>query len=269
MKNIILSSLLVVGTAIGFSSCDKVDGALYTPDTEKASFLAASGSFWMANGVVEVPVDRPAAQGAFSFPVVLTATDKSIPTVFTVDDQVAFPAGELKTTVKVKYSDVSKLSSNTLAVVQNGTEVKAGISYPFTLTIAKQFIAPRDIQKINVSAAAALEFVEIGTGELDSKDGWGEGVFPVKIQKAKNAEVYKAVSPLGDFSIAFYVRADGKTVTFPDQLLVKDAEYGNITLKTVTGRKAGNVITLSGTYAAGATAIGSGREVIKLPTAVQ
>lgn len=269
MKNIILNSLLVVGTALSLSSCDKVDGALYTPDANKASFLTSSAVFWMADGVVEVPVDRPGAQAAFSFPVSLTAADKNIPTVFTVADQVTFPAGELKTTVKVKYSDVSTLTSNSLAVLQSGTEVKAGISYPFTLAIAKEFIAPRDIQKINVSAAAALEFEDLGTGELDSKDGWAEAVSSVKIQKAKNAEVYKAVSPLGDYSIAFYVRADGKTVTFPDQLLVKDAEYGNITLKSVTGRKSGDVITLSGTYAAGTTSFGTGREVIKLPAKAQ
>lgn len=266
MKNIILNSLLVASTVFGLSSCDKVDGSLYTPDANKASFLAASGSFWMANGVVEVPVDRPDAKGEFSFPVTLTSADKNILAVFSANDEVLFAAGDLKTTVKVKYTDVTKVASNSLAVEQTGVNIKAGISYPFTLTIAKQFIAPRDIQRINVAAASPLEFEEIGTGEIDSRGGWGEDIFPVKIQKAKTAEVYKVVSPLGDYSIAFLVRADGTTITFPDQLLVKDAKEGNITLKSVTGKKAGNVITLSGTYAAGATTFGTGKEIIKLPT---
>lgn len=260
---------MVLGTVLALSSCDKVDGPTYTPDATKVSFLKSSGNFAMANGVIEIPVDRPSIGIDLSVPVTLTVAevDKPYLDVFSANDPIVFAAGEDKSFARIKYTDYSKLNPSALAITPVGMDVKVGLAFPLVLNISSANIAPRDVQKINVLASSNVEFEDKGTIEIDSRGGWAEKmVTGVKIQKAKGSNVYKLISPYGVNSIAFMIKPDGKTITFPDQAMAKDPDYGVVTMKGVKGTVVDNVVTLTvDSYAVSAGSFGSGKEIFTLP----
>lgn len=260
---------MVLGTVLALSSCDKVDGPTYTPDATKASFLKSSGNFTMANGIIEVPVDRPASGVDVSIPITLTVapTDKDYLDVFSANDPIIFAAGELKSVAKIKYTDYSKINPSSLAVTPSGMDVNVGLAFPLILNIASANIAPRDVQKISVLASSSLEFENLGEATVDSRNGWEEAVIKAKVQKAKGANVYKLITPFGANSIAFMVKSDGKTIVFPKQAMAKDATYGAISMSNVTGSIVGKVVTLNvGAYTIpDGRSFGDGIEIITLP----
>jgi len=268
MKKIIKHSLFLLGVTLGLSSCDKVDGPLYTPDPSKASFLTATGNIPMSNGEILVPVDRPSSIVGATIPVTLKVSHKDsldYLAVFSAKDPIVFAEGESKGFAKVKYDDFSKINPTAFTVTASGLDVKVVMAFPFSLLISKYNIAPRDIQKIDVTASNTLEFEDKGNVEFDSRGGYAKAVSTVKIQKAKGANVYKVISPFGANNIAFSIRADGKVVTFPDQLAATNGT-APVTMKGVTGTVDGNKVTLTvSSYTSTAGNLPAGKEIITLP----
>lgn len=266
MKNIILNSFLALSTIVSFSSCEKTEGALYSGDANKISFLSKATSMNMSAGVLEIPIGRTSTADAASFNVTLTAAGAGYTDVFKVVGPVVFSKGDGKAYANVTYGDFSKIDPSTLSVTAVGTDINVGVAFPFALNIAPGDASISKIAKTDIVAANALTFKDAGTAVLNSEGGWEESVLAVKVKKANEANVYKVVTPFGPYSIAFMIKSDGKTVVCPDQVIYKDATNGPVSITGVTGTHAAGVVTLKvAAYKVAAGSYGSGVEIIKLP----
>ncbi len=265
-RNILFSSFLAITSMIGLSSCEKTEGALYSGPENKISFFSASTGLPMSTGTINVPVGRSSSEGDLSVPVALSATGAGYTDVFKVDGPVLFAAGEAKSYAKITYGDFSKIDPSTLSVTAVGNDVKVGLAFPVTLTIADDNASLSNIKKISVLASSTLEFEDLGTITMNSTAGWAEEDVQAKIQKAKGVNVYKMVSPFGGGSFAFMVKSDGKTVICPNQVIAVSSQYGPVTMGNVTGTISGKTVTLNvGGYTVSAGSFGSGVEIITLP----
>ena len=256
----------MVATVLGLSSCDKTDGALYSGPENKISFLSATGNLPMQTGTLSIPVGRTSTSGELTVPVTLTATGAGYTDVFKVSGPVVFAAGEGKSYANVTYGDFSKIDPSTLSVTAVGNDVNVGLAFPIVLNIADENISASNIKKASILASSILEFDDLGTTNLNSAGGWAEEEVDVKIQKAKSVNVYKVVSPFGAGSFAFMIKADGKTVICPNQVIAQSSQYGPVTMTNVTGTISGKTVTLKvGGYIVSAGSYGSGTEIITLP----
>lgn len=266
MKNIIVNCLLFVGTLSLFSSCDKTEGALYSGDSNKISFLSKTMKLNMQGGSISVPVGRTSTSGQLSIPVSLTAAGAGYTDIFKLSGPVQFLDGEGKSYAKVNYGDLSKIDPSTLSITPVGKDVTVGLAFPISLSISDDNVSVSNVKKVDVLATDVLEFEDKGNVEMNSTNGWGGKVLSVKIQKAKTTSVYKIVSPFGENSLAFMIKADGKTVVFPNQVLGNNLDYGAVTISDVTGTVSNGVVTLNvGGYRVSAGSFGDGTEIIKLP----
>jgi len=266
MKMKIINSLLVAASAILFTACDKTEGALYSGDTNKVSFLSATTSMNMEGGSLKIPVGRTSTAGELSVPVTLTASGEGYTNVFTVDGPLQFANGEGKSYVTVNYGDLSTIDPSSLPVASSGLDVNVGLAFPFTLSVAEENVSLSNIGSVTINASNALKFQDMGTVELNSEEGWQGEIFDVEIQKAEGANVYKVVSPFGANSFAFMIKSDGKTVVCPNQVIYNHSTYGAVSMSTVTGTVEDGVVTLNvGDYTVSAGSFGGGVEIIKLP----
>lgn len=267
MKSRLLNIIYVAAAVLTFSSCEKTDGALYSGEPNKLSFFTPSLSVNMTGGSISVPIARTSSSGELSVPLNLTSTGAGYTNVFKLAGPVKFENGQAKSNVVVNYGDFSTIDPSSLSVVASGTDVNVGLAFPITVNIPAENASPSDMKSINVLASNALEFESKGTTELNSVEGWAEEVLTVNIQKAKGANVYKIVNPFGGGSFAFMIKADGKTVVFPNgQVIYKHSTYGDVTMNNVTGTVTDNIVTLNvAGYIVSAGSFGSGKEIIKLP----
>ncbi|MNE01961.1 hypothetical protein D3C87_536360 [compost metagenome] len=266
MKKNIFNCLLIVGALLFFSSCDKTEGALYSGEPNKVSFFNKTMKFNMEGGSISVPVGRTSTTGDFSFPVTLSATGAGYTNIFKLAGPVQFGSGEGKSYAKINYGDLSKIDPSTLSISPTNKDVAVGLAFPISLTIPDENVSSSNIKKVDIMATSILEFEDKGNVTMNSTDGWAGKVLNVKIQKAKTTSVYKLVSPFGENSLAFLIKADGKTVVFPNQVLGNDPDYGAVTMSDVTGTVSNGVVTLNiGGYRVSAGSFGSGTEIINLP----
>ncbi|QBR13384.1 MULTISPECIES: hypothetical protein [unclassified Sphingobacterium] len=266
MKKNILNALGVFALVLSMTSCDKTEGPLYQGPEDKISFMSGTTSLAMESGVLEIPVGRTSTAGDLSVPVTLTATGAGYTDVFQVAGPVEFKAGEGKAYAKINYGDFSKIDPSTLSVSAVGTDVRAGLAFPISLNIDDKNISYSNIKKININASNILTFEDLGTTKLDSKGGWEGAVLDVKIQKAQGANVYKVVNPFGGGSFAFMIKSDGKTLTFPNQVIYNHPDYGPVSMTNVTGTVSGKTVTINvAGYNVSAGSFGSGVEILTLP----
>jgi hypothetical protein len=275
MKRVYINILGALTVLLFFSSCKKTDGALYSGEPNKISFFSTATSLNMTGGELKVPVGRTSTSGELSVPVTVTASGAGYTNVFTMAGPVSFASGEAKSYAVIKYGDFSTIDPSTLSVTAaSGADVNVGLAFPFSLNIADANIAPANKKKIDINASNTLEFDAPVTAALDSKTGfnliyWEEKntpPFEVQVQKAKGANVYKVVNPFGFRSFAFLIKADGKTVVCPNQVVFKDDDYGLVSMSNVTGTISGKVVTLNvGGYTVSAGSFGGGKEIITLP----
>ncbi len=267
MKSRLLNIIYLTAAVLTFSSCEKTDGALYSGEPNKLSFFTPSLSVNMTGGALSIPIARTSTSGELSIPVNLTATGAGYTNVFKLAGPVKFENGEAKSNVIVNYGDFSTIDPSSLSVSASGTDVKVGLAFPINLTIPDENVSSSNMKTISVLASNSLEFESKGNTELNSVEGWEGAVLNVGIQKAKGANVYKVVNPFGGGSFAFMIKADGKTVVFPNgQVIYKHSTYGDVTLNNVTGTVSGNTVTLNvGGYIVSAGSFGGGVEIIKLP----
>lgn len=267
MKKYIKYSLLVLGGMIGLASCDKTEGPTYSEgDSAKASFFTGTASVLMKNGVINVPVSRPATTSDLSLPVTLTATGAGYLDVFSAKEPVKFAVGEAKAYAKIAYGDLSGINPSALSVTPSGDDATVGLAFPLTLSLPKESISLANVQTVSLSATEVLEFEDKGLTQLDSRGGWGEDIRQVKIHKAKGANVYKITKPFGGNTIAFQIKSDGKTITCPDQVVAIHSDYGPVSMTKVTGTVVGKIVTLNvGAYTVAAGSFGAAKEIITLP----
>jgi len=266
MKKNIIQCLLGISAIVVLNSCDKTDGALYSGEPNKISFYSATTSVAMSGGTISVPVGRTSSAGELSVPLTLTATGTNYTSVFTLEGPVKFANGEAKSFAKVKYGNFSTIDPSTLSVVTSGSDVNVGLAFPIALTIGNNDASVSNVKKVDILASSALEFEDKGTVRLDSRGGWSGTDMTTKLQKAKGSNVYKLVTPFGARSFAFMVKADGKTIVFPNQVVAVDATYGAVTATNVTGTVTNNVATINvGAYTVSAGSFGAGREIVYLP----
>lgn len=266
MKNIIVNCLLFVGTLSLFSSCDKTEGALYSGEPNKISFFNKTMKLNMQGGAISIPVGRTSTSGELSIPITLDAKGTGYTDIFKLAGPVQFGNGEGKSYAKVNYGDLSKIDPSTLAITPIGKDVTVGLAFPISLTIPDGNASVSNIKQVDVLATDVLVFEDKGSVEMNSSGGWAEDVLSVKIEKAKTTSVYKIVSPFGENSLAFMIKADGKTVVFPNQVLGNSPDYGAVTMTDVTGTVSNGVVTLKvGSYQVSAGSFGAGTEIIKLP----
>lgn len=258
--------LLFAGILALVFACDKTDGALYSGDSNKISFLGNATNVPMAEGTVSVPVGRTSTNGELSVPITLTAKGAGYTNIFTMAGPVKFESGQGKSYAIVKYGDISKIDPSSLAISSKDKDIDVGLAFPFTLGIADEAVSVSKVKQINISATSTLEFEDKGMADLNSTNGWAGEESKVKIQKAKDVNVYKLISPFGANSIAFMIKSDGKTVICPNQVIANNATYGPVSISNVTGTISGNVVTLEiDGYTVSAGSFGDGVEVITLP----
>lgn len=266
MKNIIINSLIALGTIGAFSSCKKTDGALYSGEPNKISFLTVSTKMNMVDGTLNIPVGRTSTDVEGSFDLTLKATGVGYSDVFKLDGPVLFAKGEGKSYAKVKYTDFSIIDPSTLSIASKGTDVNVTVAFPFSLNIAAADASPSQVVKTDIVASTALTFKEVGNAVVNSTKGWNENTTDVKIQKANGANIYKLVTPYGPYSIVFAIKADGKTVNCPDQVIAKNAKGDAVSITGVVGTYKDGAVTLAVKAYKGAIGDAkSGVEVIKLP----
>lgn len=265
MKRTYLSILSAVVLSAGLSSCDKTEGALYSGEANKVSFLSKSTTLTMEGGVLETPVGRTSTAGELSLPITITAAGVGYTDVFQPAGPIVFAAGEGKSYAKINYGDLTSITPSAFTVTPVGTDVSVGMAYPFAITVAADAASPSNVAKVDVLAQNLLEFESIGAVEMDSEEGWwGETITP-QAEKAIGANVYKIVSPFESYSIAFLINPDG-TVNFPNQYCYNHATYGVTSMTDVTGKvEDGWVILNVGAYTVSAGSFGGGVERIKLP----
>jgi len=261
-----IKCLLGISAIFMLNSCDKTEGALYSGEPNKISFYGPTTSIAMSGGVISVPVGRTSSEGDLSVPLTLSATGANYTNVFTLEGPVKFVAGSAKSYSRVKYGDFSTIDPSTLSITTAGADVNVGLAFPISLNIGGSDASVSNIKKVDVLASSILEFEDKGTVRLDSRSGWAEDDITTNIQKAKGSNVYKLVRPFGARSFAFMIKADGKTIVFPNQVIVDDATYGPVTATSVTGTVANKVVTLNiGAYTVAAGSFGAAKEVIYLP----
>ncbi|WP_313183775.1 hypothetical protein [Sphingobacterium siyangense] len=266
MKKNIFNCLIIVGALSLFSSCDKTEGALYSGEANKVSFLNKTMKFNMEGGSISVPVGRTSTSGELSVPVTLSATGVGYTDIFKLAGPVQFANGAGESYAKVNYGDLSKIDPSSLAITPVGKDATVGLAFPISLTIPDDNVSVSKINKVDLTATSILEFEDKGNVVMNSTKGWAESSLNVKIQKAKVTSVYKIISPFGENSLAFMIKADGKTVVFPNQVLGNDPTYGPVTMSNVTGTASNGVVTLNvGAYQVSAGSFGSGVEIINLP----
>ncbi|WP_343536646.1 hypothetical protein [Sphingobacterium thalpophilum] len=266
MKRYGYKYLFCAGLLAGLCACDKTEGALYSGEPNKISFLGSTTNVPMSDGTVSVPVGRTSIESELSVPVKLSAKGTGYSNVFTMAGPVIFANGQGKSNAIVKYGDISKIDPGSLAIATKDKDIDVSLAFPFTLSIAEEAVSVSKAKQINVSATTMLEFENKGTAQLNSTDGWAGEVLEVKVQKAKGANVYKLISPFEENSIAFMVHSDGKTVICPNQVIANHPTYGPVSISNVTGSISGNVVTLEVEgYTVSAGSFGDGVEVITLP----
>lgn len=267
MKKYFLNALMVSSLFLGLTSCDKTEGPLLDDTSDKISFLSTTTSLPMSGGSFLVPVGRTNTSASNTFNVSLTASGVGYTNIFTVDGPVQFNAGEGKSYAKVKYGDISKIDPSSLSITAiANNDVRVGLAFPISLNIAPEDISYGNKKKIDVNASSILEFADLGNATLNSTNGWSGAIGAVKVQKAKTANVYKIVSPFNANSIAFSVKSDGKTLTFPNQICANHSTYGAVSMTSVTGTIVGKTITIDvGAYTVSAGSFGAGQEIITLP----
>src|SRR5690606_34877123 len=116
MKTNFITVLCALGLGVVATSCDKTDGAIYSGDANKVSFLSASTSVNMEGGSVSIPVGRTSSSGELSVPVTLAATGAGYTDVFKVDGPIVFADGQGKSYAKVNYGDFSVIDPSALSV---------------------------------------------------------------------------------------------------------------------------------------------------------
>ncbi|MCY4781040.1 hypothetical protein ORI89_15375 [Sphingobacterium sp. UT-1RO-CII-1] len=271
MKNIyirIFSALLLSMTILG---CDKTDGALYSGESNKLSFLSPTINLNMETGTLLVPITRTSSNGDFSAPVSLAVSnekDLDYLDVFKVDGDVNFKNGEAKAFVSIKYGNTGNINPSGFVTTLSGSDVIAKVAFPLQLKISKENLSATTMPTVNVLASSEVEFdKESNTGKLNSKDGWFGDEFDVDIQQAKNgSQIYKLIKPFGYSNISFMVDADGETVVCPNQVIDTHPDYGPVSITSVKGKKSGKRIVLDvGSYSVSAGSFGGGVEIIDLP----
>lgn len=269
--NLILLALI----GFVFYSCDQEPkGAILDIDSGKASFLAPNYSPAMTDddgSKILVPIGRTGSEGTLSVPVTLTATGAGYTDVFKVVSPATFESGNASSNVVVNYNDLSKISSGMAvsadATSSTGKDIIVMLAFPFNLSITDEaLLSPSKVESVAVNATKRLNFESIGNAVLNSVDGWWEEEYEVEVHKAIGANVYKLISPFGFRDIAFMISPDGKTATFPNQIIYNHATYGHVTMGTVKGAVDGKVVTLTvGAYTVSAGSFGGGIEIITLP----
>ena len=276
MRKYKFNIMLVALFAFLFSSCDQEPkGAIYSGDSKKTSFLAASYSPAMTDTdgkKILVPIGRTGTEGTLSVPIKLTSTLAGYTTVFTVPNPAVFEAGKGSTDVVVNYSDLALINPSSLAISADATsstgkDINVNLAFPFKLEIADTtLMSPNNIRAVSVNASKKLNFEAAGKALLNSVDGWYGETYEVDLQKAIGANVYKLKSPFGYRDVAFMISSDGKTVLCPNQIIYKHSTYGDVTMGTVKGSITGKVVTLTvGGYTVAAGSFGGGVEIITLP----
>lgn len=271
-KNFI--KLLIAITVISFgASCDKVDGAHYSGESNKVSFLTGTTlNLTMDSSIpfIEVPIARTSVDGNLSVDVTLTSEESGYTSVFKVDEPAEFLNNESKSYVKVSYSNLETIDPSSLSASSSGYDVIVGLAFPFNLKVtdSKQ-LSSSNKGEVKVNALNLLEFEDIGIATLNSIEGWSEEIIEVPVQKATTANVYKIVEPFGFNSFAFMIASDGKTVVCPDQTIYDfgPSGYGPVKMINVVGtvNEQGQIVLEVDSYQVDAGSFGGGVEIITLP----
>ncbi len=266
MKRNIITVLCALGLGAVAASCDKTDGALYSGDANKVSFLSASTSLNMEGGTLSIPVGRTSSSGELAVPVTLTATGEGYTDVFKVDGPIQFANGQGKSYAKVNYGDFSVIDPSALSVSAAGLDVNVGLAFPVSLKIEDDLLSPTKIGSVNVLASSRLGFEPVGTATINSVEGWEGAELTCEVHKAIGANVYKLIGPFGFNNFAFMIKSDGKTVICPNQVIYNHSTYGPVTMGGVTGTVEDGKIILEVTgYTVSAGSFGGGVEIITLP----
>lgn len=267
MKKINFLILLFIGAFI-LTSCETPEGALYSGEPNKVSFLGSQINLDMVDGTLKIPIGRTSTEGSFTAPVTLTATGAGYTNVFKISSPVTFAQGDGKTYVNVQYSNLSTIDPSSLSIIPVGYDVNVGLAFPFTLKIDESVVSATNRPSINVVAANALTFKSIGNATIDSSDGWWGEVITRELQKADGVNAYKVVKPFGFNSFAFMINSDN-TVTCPNQVIYQHSTYGPVTMAGVVGtympENKAVVLEVKGNYTVAAGHFGPGVEIIYLP----
>lgn len=277
--NIFLSLMLLVLSV--FTACDSNEGELYQGEENKVSFLASSTNVSMTGDYIQVPVGRTSSQGELTVPVSLSATlydakgenpypNPGYTDAFKVIGDVKFESGESKAYALVDYANFASVDPTDFTITPDGFDVGVSLGFPFELTIHDDLLSPSERGEAKIVALNKLEFEDAGKGTIDSEEGWTEEEepFEVSYQKAKGVNAYKVIKPFSDYNIAFLIGSDGKTVTFPKQVISPNATYGPISIEvskaTYDPETHSVTATVSG-YTVAAGSFGPGVEVFYLP----
>ena len=267
-KNSIFLSLMLLGLFV-FAACDSTDGELYQGENDKVGFLASKTNISMKGDYLQVPIGRTSTAGELIVPVTLTSTSKGYTDAFKVVGDAKFAAGEGKSYVNIDYSGFGNVDPASLTITPDGFDVGVSLGFPFDLTIQDDLLSPSKKGKTTISGLSDLEFVDAGKGSIDSSEGWEEVVLEeVVYQKAKGVNAYKVIKPFSNYNIAFLIGSDGKTVTFPKQIISPNAQYGPITMevsKAVYNAVTHAVTVTVSDYTVSAGTFGGGTEIFYLP----
>lgn len=259
-KLIGLALLLTMITA-----CEKPEGALYSGEPNRVSFLSSTTNIVMGDGTLDVPVGRTSSEGELTIPVTLEASGAGYTNVFKISSPVTFADGESKTYVRIQVGDLSTVTPSAFAVTGAGLDVNAGLAFPMTIKIPEEHGSPTKVLSNAIQAQSLLSFSPIGQGTLDSEEGWWEETITPQIHKADGVNVYKVIEPFGFNNFVFMINADG-TVSCPPQVIYMHSQYGPVTMRVSSGKVEGDwvVLNVSG-YTVDAGSFGGGVERIRLP----
>ena len=267
-KNSIFLSLMLLGLFV-FAACDSTEGELYQGENDKVGFVASATNLNMSGDYLKVPIGRTSTTGDLIVPVSLTSALPGYTDAFKVAGDVTFSSGEGKAYVNIDYSNFASVDPATLTITPDGFDVGVSLGFPFKLTIQDGMLSPSKKGAANITALSQLEFESAGTGSVESTNGWEEALIEgVSYEKAKGVNAYKVIKPFSDYNIAFLIGSDGKSVTFPKQIISPNATYGPVSMevtKAVYDADAHAVtVTVSG-YTVSAGSFGGGEEIFYLP----
>ena len=268
-----MSILFALPAAVLFSACEQDNmGEIYTPATQGVSFGATSQSASLPSEytteTVSVEVLRSETNGAASIGLSATIVD---------DDDNVLPSTGFQVPASVDFAD-GEFAATVNITVDN--TITPGMNYNVILMLDEtQAIADANAmtQKV-VTVFRDYTFTSIGTGKWSSlffsldAAGTIPQEFPVEVQKADQANIYKAVDVYEEgydirLQIADEADAQGRyRVTVARQAALSDLSGYGTTYVAGSGLMQNGVIEVSLEFTVSAGSFGSGTEKLYLPT---
>lgn len=268
-----ISILLALSVTMLFSACEQDNmGEIYTPTTQGASFGATSQSASLPSEytteTVSVEVLRSETNGEASIGLSASVVD---------DDDEALPMTGFQIPASVDFAD-GEFTATVNITVDNS--ITPGMNYNIILTLDEtQTIADANAmtQKV-VTVFRDYTFTSIGIGTWSSlffsldPAGTIPQVFPVEVQKADQANIYKVVGVYEEgydirLQIADEADAQGRyRVTVDRQAALSDLSGYGTTYVSGSGLLQNGVIEVSLEFTVSAGSFGSSSEKLYLPT---